>query len=138
MVVVGGGGYTIQNVSRCWAFETGLLVKKNLNGPIPVDDPFFHLYEKQNFLHVPIQQMENKNSKEDLNKIQEEVFKQLKEIEAVPGVPFHYVPKTFQYDEGQFFEETEGDKNHDYDGNNYNQEKLNESISGYHSIDIEK
>lgn len=46
IVVLGGGGYTIQNVSRCWAFETGLLVNKSLNGPIPVDDPFFHLYEK--------------------------------------------------------------------------------------------
>ena len=46
MVVLGGGGYTIQNVSRCWAYETGLMVHKKLEGPIPVDDPFFHLYEK--------------------------------------------------------------------------------------------
>ena len=23
MLVLGGGGYTIRNVARCWAFETG-------------------------------------------------------------------------------------------------------------------
>ncbi|KAL4432949.1 hypothetical protein ABPG74_014463 [Tetrahymena malaccensis] len=138
LVVLGGGGYTIQNVSRCWAFETGLLVKKNLNGPIPVDDPFFHLYEKQNVLHVPIQQVENKNSKEDLNKIQEEIFKQLKDVECAPGVPFHTVPRTFLYDDEEYFDEHEMDKNHDYDGNNYDQEKLNDYINGYHQMDIEQ
>ena len=24
IIYLGGGGYTIQNVSRCWAYETGL------------------------------------------------------------------------------------------------------------------
>lgn len=26
MLVLGGGGYTINNVARCWAFETGKLL----------------------------------------------------------------------------------------------------------------
>lgn len=24
LIALGGGGYTIQNVARCWAYETGL------------------------------------------------------------------------------------------------------------------
>ena len=36
LLVVGGGGYTIRNVSRCWAFETALLAGKKLaEGIIP-------------------------------------------------------------------------------------------------------
>ena len=26
MLVLGGGGYTINNVARCWAYETGRLL----------------------------------------------------------------------------------------------------------------
>lgn len=28
IMVLGGGGYTIKNVARCWAYETGVLVDK--------------------------------------------------------------------------------------------------------------
>lgn len=30
MIMVGGGGYTIRNVARTWAFETGLAVGEDL------------------------------------------------------------------------------------------------------------
>jgi histone deacetylase 1/2 len=29
-VMLGGGGYTIENVSRCWAYETGIAVGEDL------------------------------------------------------------------------------------------------------------
>ncbi len=44
MVVLGGGGYTISNVSRCWAYETGICVNKHIEGNIPVDDTYYHMY----------------------------------------------------------------------------------------------
>ncbi len=28
MLVLGGGGYRISNVSRCWAYETGVILGK--------------------------------------------------------------------------------------------------------------
>ena len=28
MVLLGGGGYTIENVARCWTYETGLMLDK--------------------------------------------------------------------------------------------------------------
>lgn len=28
MIMLGGGGYTIENVARCWAYETGIAIGK--------------------------------------------------------------------------------------------------------------
>lgn len=30
MVLLGGGGYTIENVARCWTYETGLMVGREI------------------------------------------------------------------------------------------------------------
>lgn len=29
-IMAGGGGYTIKNVARCWAYETGLVLGEEL------------------------------------------------------------------------------------------------------------
>ena len=41
MLVVGGGGYKIRNVSRCWAFETSLLTQQQIPDEIPFHGKFF-------------------------------------------------------------------------------------------------
>lgn len=50
--------------------------------------------------------MENKNKKEDLNKICEKINEYLKRIESAPGIAFHEVPQSFYPDmeteEGNF------------------------------------
>ena len=38
VLVLGGGGYTMRNVSRTWAYETGLLVGQNLGPQLPFND----------------------------------------------------------------------------------------------------
>ncbi len=35
LLVVGGGGYTLRNVARCWAYETGRLMGHDLPDPLP-------------------------------------------------------------------------------------------------------
>lgn len=35
LLVLGGGGYTVRNVSRCWTYETSLLVEENIGSDIP-------------------------------------------------------------------------------------------------------
>jgi acetoin utilization deacetylase AcuC-like enzyme len=37
-LVVGGGGYTMRNVARTWAFETGILVGEQLGSELPYND----------------------------------------------------------------------------------------------------
>jgi histone deacetylase 3 len=32
---VGGGGYTVKNVARCWTYETSLILNEQLSNDIP-------------------------------------------------------------------------------------------------------
>ncbi|KAI4292891.1 histone deacetylase 3 [Pancytospora philotis] len=41
-IVLGGGGYSIQNVSRCWAYETGLMCGMEVPEYVPADNPFYN------------------------------------------------------------------------------------------------
>jgi acetoin utilization deacetylase AcuC-like enzyme len=34
MLVLGGGGYTIRNVARCWSYETSLLLDTKIDDSI--------------------------------------------------------------------------------------------------------
>lgn len=34
-IVLGGGGYTVRNVARCWTYETSLIVDEALNPELP-------------------------------------------------------------------------------------------------------
>ena len=44
MIVVGGGGYTLRNVARCWANETGVLVDVDLPNEIPENAGLLNAY----------------------------------------------------------------------------------------------
>ena len=34
-IILGGGGYTVRNVARCWTYETSLVVDEPLNVELP-------------------------------------------------------------------------------------------------------
>jgi acetoin utilization deacetylase AcuC-like enzyme len=36
--VLGGGGYTIKNVARCWTYETGICLNQELENSLPLND----------------------------------------------------------------------------------------------------
>lgn len=44
LILLGGGGYTIENVSRCWAYETGLMLGEEISNDIPHNDIFSYYY----------------------------------------------------------------------------------------------
>lgn len=35
LLVLGGGGYKVRNVARCWTYETSLLVDESINNELP-------------------------------------------------------------------------------------------------------
>ncbi|GLD61862.1 histone deacetylase 3 isoform X2 [Lates japonicus] len=35
LLVLGGGGYTVRNVARCWTYETSLLVDESISDELP-------------------------------------------------------------------------------------------------------
>jgi len=44
MLILGGGGYTIHNVSRCWAYETATVCGAEIPEIVPEDNQFLHLF----------------------------------------------------------------------------------------------
>ncbi len=43
-VILGGGGYTVRNVARCWTYETSLIVDEQLNSELPDNGTYFAKY----------------------------------------------------------------------------------------------
>ena len=43
LMLLGGGGYTIENVSRCWAYETAVCLGEDLPNELPITD-FYNKY----------------------------------------------------------------------------------------------
>lgn len=70
LILMGGGGYNVPNVARCWAYETSCCIGKKIDGNIPINEPFYDYFGPDYRLHVsPKSNMENKNTKEELNNI---------------------------------------------------------------------
>lgn len=102
LIMLGGGGYTVQNVARCWVYETGLAVGRTLEGAIPKSDQFYESYLPDNKLHLNVKIVENKNTPEYLNEIRARVREHVQHLEAAPGVPFHNIPTGIFEDPGMY------------------------------------
>ncbi|KAF3914092.1 hypothetical protein AA313_de0204808 [Arthrobotrys entomopaga] len=91
VLVLGGGGYTMRNVSRTWCYETGILVGQDLDPSLPYCD-FYEYFGPDYELDVRPSNMENLNSKEYLEKILASVVQNLERTKAVPSVQMTNVP----------------------------------------------
>lgn len=83
MLVLGGGGYTIRNVARCWAYETAVCCGMELpNGAAAFDPPpsahapaelpyndYYDYYGPDFTLHITPSNMENLNTDKYLNQM---------------------------------------------------------------------
>ena len=103
-LVLGGGGYTIRNVSRCWAYETSLLLDTPVTDDLPKNE-YYEYFGPEFKLHIQPNNMANANTPESLEKVKEQVLENLRHIHAPPSVPFHQVPPDLIYSS----DEDEGD-----------------------------
>ena len=64
-VLLGGGGYTIRNVARCWAYETSVLLGKEneISNSVPFND-YYEYFAPDYELHLKPENMDNLNGKE--------------------------------------------------------------------------
>ena len=80
-LLLGGGGYNPANAARFWTFLTGLLVRgEDLPSDIPDCDPYFEEYGPSFEIDLLPGQRRNCNSKEDIDDLLEETFRNLEEI----------------------------------------------------------
>jgi histone deacetylase 1/2 len=79
LILLGGGGYTLRNVPRCWTYETGLALGIELEDDIPRTE-FSEYFYPEYKLHMPVTNMENVNSAEYLNNVLETIENNLKQV----------------------------------------------------------
>ncbi|KAJ5287691.1 hypothetical protein N7478_003377 [Penicillium angulare] len=91
-LILGGGGYTMRNVARTWAFETGILVGDNLESELPYND-YYEYFAPDYELDVRPSNMDNANTKDYLDKIRSQVVENLKRTAFAPSVQMTDVPR---------------------------------------------
>ncbi|KAF4288094.1 hypothetical protein KXV89_005839 [Aspergillus fumigatus] len=91
-MILGGGGYTMRNVARTWAFETGILLGENLGPELPYND-YYEYFAPDYELDVRPSNMDNANTKDYLDKIRAQVVENLKRTAFAPSVQMTDVPR---------------------------------------------
>ena len=75
LMVLGGGGYTVRNVARCWTYETSICVDQDLSLELPYNTEYFEYFAPDFSLHPEVTgergnlRQENANSKQYLDSI---------------------------------------------------------------------
>lgn len=99
LMLVGGGGYTIRNVARCWCYETAVAVGVEPQDKLPYNE-YYEYFGPDYTLYVAPSNMENQNTSKDLEKMRNVLLEQLSRIQHTPSVPFQErVPDTEFHDE---------------------------------------
>ncbi|KAJ8614422.1 hypothetical protein CTAYLR_000750 [Chrysophaeum taylorii] len=92
LLVLGGGGYTIRNVARCWAYETSVLLETPVPDEIPYND-YFEYYSPDFKLHLtPTPTLDNANTSDSLNVLRDQILQQLQNIEGAPSIQMQAIP----------------------------------------------
>lgn len=90
LLVLGGGGYTIRNVARCWCFETAVLLNAELPEELPYND-YIEYYGPDFRLQVPATNMENLNSRDYLERYKIKILENIRRI-GKPNAASHEIP----------------------------------------------
>ena len=93
-LILGGGGYTIRNVARCWTYETAVVLGEEISNDLPYND-YYEYYGPDYRLHIPLSSMENLNLPENLEKLKQKVFDHMKQWNFAPNVQMHQPPADF-------------------------------------------
>lgn len=91
MLVLGGGGYTVRNVSRCWTYETSVLLGMPIANDLPHND-FYEYYAPDFKLHLTASNMENMNKRDHLDSIRSRILQNLSNLQGAPSVQMHPIP----------------------------------------------
>ena len=67
--MLGGGGYTVRNVARCWTYETSVLLDVPISNELPYND-YLEYFAPSFKLHPDItNRIENQNSRQYLDQL---------------------------------------------------------------------
>lgn len=92
LLMLGGGGYTMRNVSRAWAYETGLAAGVMLGSEIPVNE-YYEYFGPDYKLDVRSSNMEDLNTPAYLNRVKSIVMENLRSLGGPPSVQMSDIPR---------------------------------------------
>ncbi|MED6174950.1 Homeobox protein HD-1 [Stylosanthes scabra] len=98
LLLLGGGGYTIRNVARCWCYETGVALGMEVEDKMPQHE-YYEYFGPDYTLHVAPSNMENKNSRHLLEEIRSRLLDNLSKLQHAPSVQFQEKPPDFDIGE---------------------------------------
>jgi len=87
MLVLGGGGYTVRNVARCWANETAIVLGNKLPDEIPFNE-YYEYYAPDFRLQLTPSNMENLNSRRELERTTLQIYQTLSQVSFAPSVQY--------------------------------------------------
>lgn len=83
LVMLGGGGYSIGNVARCWTYETATALGEDVSDDLPYFS-FLEYFGPSPKLHFPPKPgLQNQNTQQYLHNLRENIDVQLKKIEPI-------------------------------------------------------
>lgn len=95
-LVLGGGGYTIRNVARCWAYETAVLLdREDIPNEIPFND-YYEYFAPDYELHLTPENMDNMNGRDSLDAVRTDLLQQLQDLQGAPSVAMQEAPPPFE------------------------------------------
>jgi len=91
MLVLGGGGYNIRSVARCWAYETAVVLGQDIDENIPYND-YYDYFGPDYRLHIKPTGTENANSREYMENVKIKIIENLRQLNGAPSVQMHELP----------------------------------------------
>lgn len=85
LLLLGGGGYTMRNVSRAWAYETGLAAGMELGPDIPVNE-YYEYFGPDYQLDVRASNADDMNTPAYLERVKNMIMDNLRAIGGPPSV----------------------------------------------------
>jgi len=88
LLVLGGGGYTLRNVARCWTYETSICCNTILKNKLPYNEYYEYFAPNYTLSTLPTN-MVNLNTQSYLQKLLKTVDQYLKNLKHAPSVQIH-------------------------------------------------
>ncbi|KAG8746144.1 histone deacetylase [Ceratobasidium sp. 414] len=115
LLVLGGGGYTIHNVARCWTNETSILLGVEVSELLP-DTPYNAFFKPDYKLHPQIvRKVENMNTPRSLQNLRAAISEKLRYLNGAPSVQMQEIPPDLEglLEDGD--DEEDEDMAHDFE-----------------------
>ncbi|XP_071807574.1 probable histone deacetylase 1-A [Asterias amurensis] len=109
LLLLGGGGYTIRNVARCWTYETATALGVEIANELPYND-YFEYFGPDFKLHISPSNMTNQNTGDYLDKIKTRLYENMRMIPHAPGVQIQPMMEDALHDDSDNDEDDQPDK----------------------------